>query len=432
MEPTAQERPQTARRRLVLRTAFLLLGAGIFVAFVLLQVSAGAILTTVLPLPVVVVIVVLPMLFVGFLPGLRDVEVAAARTLLGVRSELISPPEPGWDHRWRSAVWVQVHLILGGLLGLALVAGVPILVSLAVSSITDPSTLSTVPVLRAPDTAVEVALFVFVTLLVCFVIVLLVVMAGLWLAALAPKLLGPTWRDRLDVAHERLLAETEHRRLARDLHDGVGHALSIISLQAVAGRRVLETKPDKSSASLQTIENVARQALDDLDHMLGVLREDPAPRAPERGLADLPTIFEAHRQIGMDLEATVDDGLELPGLLSTTTYRIVSEALTNAQRYAGPGPVRAGVRRVGDQLVIDVCSPLRSGRRSRARGGRGLAGIGERAALFGGQVRSGPDGDTWVLHAELPLAESTRPASDSTAHPSPSTNHPRIKESTDG
>lgn len=432
MESTAQERPQTARRRLVLRTAFLLLGAAIFVAFLLLQIAVGTILSTVLPLPVAILIVVLPMLFIGFLPGLRDVEVTAARTLLGVRRDLISPLEPGWDHRWRSALWVLLHLILGGLLGLALVGGVPVLISFAVSALTDPSPLNTVTFLPVPDAPLEVALFVLAVLVICAIVVVLVVMAGLWLAALAPTLLGPTWRDRLDVAHQRLLAETEHRRLARDLHDGVGHALSIISLQAVAGRRVLETKPDKSAASLQTIETVARQALDDLDHMLGVLREDPAPRAPERGLADLPTIFEAHRQIGMDLEATVDDGLELPGLLSTTTYRIVSEALTNAQRYAGPGPVRADVRRIGDQLVIDVCSPLRSGRRSRARGGRGLAGIGERAALFGGQVRSGPDGDTWVLHAELPLAESTRPAADSTALPSPSSNHPRIKESTDG
>lgn len=427
MESTRKQRPQTARRRLVLRTAFLLLGAAIFVAFLLLQISVGTILSTILPLPVAVAIVALPPLFVGFLPGLRDVEVAAARTLLGVNGDLISPPEPGWDHRWRSALWVLLHLILGGLLGLALVAGVPILISFAVSAIADPAPLGTMRFMPVPEGAAEVALFVLAVLIICGIIVVLVVMAGLWLAALAPTLLGPTWRDRLEVAHQRLLSETEHRRLARDLHDGVGHALSIISLQAVAGRRVLETKPDKSAASLQTIETVARQALDDLDHMLGVLRDDPAPRAPERGLADLPTIFEAHRQIGMNLEATVDEGLELPALLSTTTYRIVSEALTNAQRYAGTGPVRAEVGRIQDRLVIDVCSPLRPGRRSRARGGRGLAGIGERAALFGGEVRSGPDGDTWVLHAELPLAESTHSPTTSPRIPSPNQ-----KEPTDG
>lgn len=416
MDTIPQHQAPTPRRRLVLRTAFLLLGAAIFVAFILLQIAAGTLLATVLPVPAAVVMVVIPMLLVGFLPGLREVEVAATRTLLGARGDLIIPEQPGWDHRWRSALWVLIHLLLGGVLGVALVGGIPMLISIAWTTALGQDT-SSVPLIPQTDSAWPTMLIVLIMIIMVAMILGLVIAAGLWLMALAPKLLGPTWRDRIHLAQDRLQAEAEHRRLARDLHDGVGHALSIISLQAVAGRRVIESKPEQSAASLETIETTARRALDDLDHMLGVLREDPAPKNPERGIADLATLIEAHRQIGMDLRSEIPDDLDLPALLSTTTYRIVSEGLTNAQRYAAPGPVHAEIRIDGDCLLIDVRSPLpRHGARPatrRSRGGRGLVGINERAALFGGGVTSGVVDTAWVLQARLPTgaqaATTTRP-----------------------
>lgn len=235
-------------------------------------------------------------------------------------------------------------------------------------------------------------------------------------AGLAGRLLGPTDQDRLQVALTRLAAETAHTRLARDLHDGIGHALTIISVQASGGRAVLDRDPPRAGAALATIESTAREALAELDGMLGLLRADSvagpgrdAARSPEPDLGRLPALFDTHRSAGMDLTAEIEPLGDLPRLVSTTTYRIVAEALANAQRHAGPGTVRLRVERTrdrptgsGNALVVEVTNPLPGEVTSGAGPGRGLAGIGERAALFGGTVRSGVAGGGWVLRAEIP------------------------------
>src|SRR5690606_4485818 len=203
-----QDRPMRHARRIVLNVAYLMLGAAIFVAFVLLQVGVGQLLValTVIPLPAVVIIVVLPMLAVGLLPGLREVEVAACRTLLGVDRELITPDRPSWEHRWRAAAWVLIHIVVGGAVGLMTV-GVPTALA---------GWIATGGGGVGPDGRMEtrpawVVLAVIAGLGCLIASVLIGWLVGLLLRRLAPVFLGPTWRDRLLLAEQRLRTETEHR-----------------------------------------------------------------------------------------------------------------------------------------------------------------------------------------------------------------------------
>jgi signal transduction histidine kinase len=395
-------------RRIVLFVAYLMLGAAIFVAFVLLQIGVGQLLVTLtaIPLPAIVIMVVLPMLAVGLLPGLREVEVAACRTLLAVDRELITPDRPTWEHRWRAAAWVLVHIFVGGAIGLAVV-GVPT----ALAGLVATGGGARTPDGRAATTPTWVALAVLVAIGSLAAAIVIAWLVGLLLRRLAPVFLGPTWRDRLHLAEQRLLTEAEHRRLARDLHDGIGHALSIISLQASAGRRVLESQPDKAARSLELIETTSRSAADDLDRMLAVLRDRAAPRAPEPGLDAVESLITAHRELGVDLDTDVSVGPDLPPLLSTTAYRIVSEGLTNARRHGAGGRTRLELSATPDEVMIMVSNPYRRHRRRSDLGGRGLTGIRERAALFGGtvsaRVEPGADGDNeWVLRVRLPARSS--------------------------
>lgn len=403
-----QDGPMTRSRRLVLRTAYLLLGAAIFVAFLLVQIGLGQLMTAAwgTPLPIVVLVVVVPLLLVGFLPGLREVEVAAARTLLGVESELVVPNRPHWAHRWRSAAWVLLHLLVGGIAGLGLVAGVPAAVSGTWSLATGRTPTVRIPGLDSLAVPRDRVLLVGAMIVIIAVLLLVTVFAGRLMAWLAPRLLGPTWRDRLDLAEARLQAEAEHRRLARELHDGVGHALSIISLQSAAGRRVLDRDPETAGRSLHTIETTARQALDELDQLLGVLRSADAARTPKSTLADLDTLVAAHRDTGLEIATTLQLTEPVPALLSSTAYRIASEGLTNARKH-GAGSAALAIDSQTEALMIEVRSPLPNRalhRRGQTLGGRGLTGIEERVAVFGGTCTSGPVGPDWVLRVELPRA----------------------------
>lgn len=135
--------------------------------------------------------------------------------------------------------------------------------------------------------------------------------------------------------------------------------------------------------------------------MLGLLRDSEAARSPEPDLYRLSGMLSTYRSAGMALVVDVGSCASLPRLVSTTAYRIVAEALANAQRYSGAGPVAVRVQPRPGLLVVEVCN-VRSTASPSGRAGRGLTGIAERVALFGGTVQAGPDGSNWVLRAEIP------------------------------
>ena len=407
--------PAPPVRRVLLRTAFLMTGAAICVAFLLLQTGVvQVVLQAGLPVWPVLPLVVAPVLLLGLLPGVRDVEVAAARSLLGVRAELVTPPRLRAEHRRRSAAWVTLHVVLGGLAGAALVVVLPSLVVEVPGALagTTPRWLARLDPVGLPP----VVLGVLLALVGGALVVAVVVGAGALLARWAPWFLGPTWRDRLLVAEDRLAREAEHQRLARDLHDGIGHALSVVSLQAAAGRRLLATAPDRAASSLEVIEQTARAALDDLDQLLATLQDGPAPRRPTPGVADLERLVATHRALGLDVELELDPRLgaaALPTLVSTTAHQVTAEALANAVRYSAAAPVHVRVALTGAgpqerRVQVRVSSTPDAGARPRRTGGRGLRGMQQRVALLGGTLSAGPDpGGAWVLAADLPAPERT-------------------------
>ena len=389
----------------VLRTTWLLIGAAIGLAAALLLVGLAEVVgpSSGLGRTLTLIGCLWPALLIGLLPGVRELEVTAARALLGVTAELVEPERTRGPHRWRTVVLVAAHLVLGLVTATLLVGAVPAAVAMCLATLNG----QPVDVFGAPAPVVSGPASILLMLLAVAGCLAATWGLGRLGARLATRLLGPTAADRLQIALARLDAELEHARLARDLHDGIGHALTIIGVQAAAGRRSLSRDPQLAAEALATIEGTSRQALDELDNLLGLLRREPVARTAEPDLDRLPALVETHRSGGMRVEANVHTPSTLPRLVSTTAYRIVAEGLTNAERYAGDGPVQVSVRSDADRVLVQVTSPAGPRTTVAGRTGRGLTGIAERVALFGGRVDAGPSasGD-WVVAAVIPYGGS--------------------------
>lgn len=407
------------RRGVVRRTVYLLTGGAIAIAFLILASSLYAPLQpdSDADLRLFVPLTLGMMVGVGLLPGIREVQVAGAQTLLGAEDVLVPEPMRA-RHRWRTALWTFLHQVVGfgcGLLVTLAVLGVSALVVLAAgrASLGVPG-LS----VERPDDLAGWAILVGIVVGIIAVAGTLVVAAGAAATWSAPLLLGASGQDRLLLAEQRLAREREYRRLSRDLHDGVGHSLSAISLQAAAGRRVLgQASPSSPQAertleSLGTIEELAGRAVAELDHALGVLRRDAQDsvaearvaeaRVAEAELARLDTLVTEHRSWGMDLHPEVTGDLGgLPPVLSRTAYRICAEALANAAKHGGPGAVLLRVSSEPRELVVEVDSPLLDGVTGEGHG-RGLTGLRETVGLLGGSLDAGPVDLRWVLRVRLP------------------------------
>jgi signal transduction histidine kinase len=400
-------------RYLARRFAWHMLGGAIGLALVLLVFSLLNISAGMVPSWALAVAAIAAAIGLGLVPGARELEVTAARALLDVDDELVVPAEPRPAHRIRTAVWVAGHLASGLLVAAGLFAGIPMAVLIGAEAVAGEALRSGDSFytgLPLPTGPVSLAL----RLVACAAFALLCLVAtwplGAAASALAGRVLGPTPHDRMETALARARREAEHTRLARELHDGIGHALTVVSVQAAAGRRVVAVNPDAAADALAAIEDTARSALAELDQLLAVLRDEADDATPVALAPALGDVVSAHRRAGLDIGADVDLPAGLPALLSRTVQRIVTEALTNAHRHGAPGTVRLSVGHDGDELRIEVVNPV--GPRSRAgrrpSGGRGLSGIGERVALFGGTTESGPDGDRWILRATLPCTPAPR------------------------
>lgn len=389
-----------------------------------------------LPAQLGVFVAVLPVVAVTglFLP-VRALEVSAAQGLLGVGVE--TPPRQArrsWEERWRTTAWYTLHLGVGGVASGFTLAGIPFTVfTFAVPFAGGPARLLGFDVepgwaaLRWP----------LLGLAVLGAVVLVAAGGGALLARLAPVLLGPTPGERLAAAERQARTLAERNRLARELHDSVGHALSVVTLQAAAAGRVLDRDPETARTALAAIEQSARAALDDLDHVLGVLRDgSPPPEAgpPQATLADLGDLAAAS---GADVRREVGDLTGVPAVVSREAYRIVQEALTNAIKH-GQGPVRLAVAVQDDDLRLEITNrtaanggrpsaqteqPHQPNARTRRpgvepdgraaagsgaepggrSGGRGVPGMGERVRLLRGDLEAGPVEGGWRVSVRLPL-----------------------------
>jgi signal transduction histidine kinase len=226
---------------------------------------------------------------------------------------------------------------------------------------------------------------------------------------------------------ERRRASEERLRMARDLHDVIGHNISLISVQAAVGLDLMDADPEQARAALSAIKTVSREALDELRSMLAALRQtgEQAPTAPTPGLARLPELAQLTRAAGLPVRVEVTGPARtLPATVDLAGYRIVQESLTNVARHAGPGAatVRLGYRDDGVSVeVIDNGRGATAGRgvpggRPGTGTGSGIAGMTERAAALGGHLTAGPrPGGGFMVSAWLPTSAGTETASTETA-----------------
>jgi signal transduction histidine kinase len=215
-------------------------------------------------------------------------------------------------------------------------------------------------------------------------------------------------RAEREAERERRLAAAEERgRIARDLHDSAGHAINVILVHAGMGRLQADRDPERAGQAFETIEEVARETVGEIDQMVRVLREDASPAGnevePPPGLAALDGLVERHRAVGLRVTTALrGERRAVPPAVDRGAYRILQEALTNAARH-GDGSAELELTFGPSALEVAVSNPLGDDR-SASGGGHGIVGMRERAALLGGTVEAGARGGRFELRARLPLA----------------------------
>jgi signal transduction histidine kinase len=224
----------------------------------------------------------------------------------------------------------------------------------------------------------------------------------------------------LEQAREELArrAVTEERlRLARELHDVVAHAMSVIAVQSGVGTHVADSQPEQVGKALAAIEATSRSALTELRRLLGVLRQDSEPQAslaPVPGLANLDVLLAEVAEAGLAVRLRVEGApAPLPAGVDLSAYRIVQEALTNVIKHAGPGHAQVTIRYGDREVAVEVTDDGRGVAAVAGDGGKGtghgLIGMAERVAAFGGDLEVGPrPGGGFRVAARLPLAADRR------------------------
>jgi signal transduction histidine kinase len=223
-------------------------------------------------------------------------------------------------------------------------------------------------------------------------------------AAAAEQRAAQAERERETAA--RVAVAEERARIARELHDIVAHAVSVMVLQVGAIRHNLpETLADDKSA-LMGVERTGRTALADMRRMLGALRRDgeAAELAPQPGLDSLDALLDGFRRAGLPVRLRIDgEPVMLPRALDLSAYRVVQEGLTNALKHARAGRADVVLRYRTDRVEVDVRDDGRGAAPSDGLG-HGLIGIRERVKLYGGEMCAGPaDGSGFVLRTMFPL-----------------------------
>ncbi|CAL9357219.1 hypothetical protein SUDANB67_00604 [Nocardiopsis dassonvillei] len=350
----------------------------------------------------------------AYLPGTRSAQTHLARALL--RGPLTSTPRPNptWRSNARTSLWLCLHMLTGMAVCLLTMVALTEAALLAVAPLTrDVATIAQGPLTFMGQTALtpaQRALGPLIGLALLAALVYTTALVGHLLTLAAPRLLGPSPTERLAAAQAHAHTLAERNRLARELHDSLGHALSVVTLQAATAARLLDTDPDFARQALTHIADQARTATADLDHALGILRENtPTPRTTPPDLAHLPHLARATQHTGTDLTLHLNgDPAHVPALLSRETYRISQEALTNALRHAPGQPLTLTLDITPTALTLTLTNPLpptRAHRTPRGRGHHGITGMRERAHLLGGTLTAGPHHGTWRLTCRLTWKE---------------------------
>jgi len=243
-----------------------------------------------------------------------------------------------------------------------------------------------------------------------------------------------TWQRRAGDSAERLrraqaehesqtqrAVEAERARIASELHDVVTHNVSVMVVQAGAARRVLDSSPGEAKEALFAVEASGRTAMGELRHLLGLLAPaaetaggDAAMLVPQPSAAQVSALVDRVRAAGLSVELTVTGARALSPGVDLAAYRVVQEALTNVIKHAGAARAAVSLEYRPDDLLITVTDdgqptwPPAPG--SSGPGRRGLIGLRERIAIYGGELDAGPrPGGGWRVRAKIPLEVSARP-----------------------
>ncbi|WP_405710037.1 MULTISPECIES: sensor histidine kinase [unclassified Streptomyces] len=350
-----------------------------------------------------------PMVFavpVGLLPGTRLAEGVQAQLLLvpeerdKVDASISATTAATWGDRWRTVLWLEIRMLLALPAGYATVWLSATAVDLVLTASDDgPSDQWLV---RGVDPHWWYALLFPLPILALLAVV---VVSGRLITEAAKRLLGPSPAQRLTALEERTEQLLERNRIARELHDSIGHALTVAVVQAGAARAAHD--PEFTERALAAIEETGRDALDDLERVLRVLRESGKPVGQRPTLVEADRLLDSARGSGAKIDADVSGPLEqVPGSVSREGYRILQESLTNVLRHSGTVPVRVRIAVAEGGLELEVTNPLGDPAIESAAvpgGGSGLRGIRERAALLGGKAETGPYEGGWRVRARLPL-----------------------------
>ncbi|MEE1839259.1 sensor histidine kinase [Streptomyces sp. NPDC088190] len=339
---------------------------------------------------------------VGLVPGMRLAEGVQAQLLLApeqrgsAHATISAAKATTWADRWRTVLWLETRIVLAVPVWFATVWLPATTVDLVRTSFGNgPSDES---LFRGAEPHWWYALLAPLPLVMLLPVV---VIGGRLTTASAQRLLGPSQVQRLTALEERTEQLLERNRIARELHDSIGHALTVAVVQAGAARAAHD--PDFTERALAAIEETGRDALDDLERVLRVLRESGTPVGQRPTLVEADRLLDSARGSGAKIDADVSGPLEqVPGAISREGYRILQESLTNVLRHSGAVPVRVRITVANRRLELEVTNPL-TGATVTPGGGSGLRGIRERASLLGGKAETGPCEGEWRVRASLPL-----------------------------
>jgi signal transduction histidine kinase len=213
--------------------------------------------------------------------------------------------------------------------------------------------------------------------------------------------------ERERVERARLAVADERTRIARELHDVVGHSVSVMTVQAAAARRLLRPHQEREREALLVVEQTGREALAEMRRMVGVLRrpEEAPALAPQPSLESLDRLIAQIRDAGLPVDLRIEGEPEqLPASVDLTAYRLVQEGLTNAIKHARANHAEVVVR-YGDGHVELTVTDDGTGDGAGEGGGHGLVGMRERVSVYGGELEAGPLAEGgYRLRARLPVS----------------------------
>jgi signal transduction histidine kinase len=208
--------------------------------------------------------------------------------------------------------------------------------------------------------------------------------------------------ERLHEVEVAAVAAAERAVIARELHDVVAHAVSVVVIQAQVGSRAVRADPAAAVGALETIETSGRGALIELRRLLTVLADDDRP-APLVAPEDLAAVLDRVRAAGLDLSVDCDPLPDLPPAAGLAVHRVVQESLTNALKHAPSAPAVLRIRCGPDRIRLEVENALADAPSDVPGSARGLVGMRERLELIGGTFEAGPVGTRFRVRATVPI-----------------------------